>query len=365
MLDKIAAALDRQDYETAAQLIQVALQKSPKNPLVQIYLSRLHEATGNPEAAEALYRKLLQDTVSAKIALQARQGLQRLEEMAAARRQQAIAEATADPSSTNLGFLVLEPVSGEDRPQVIQNFARIMKLDPYLVRMQFPSRGWQLYRAGASWELDRYGQDLRKVGVPVRWATIAQIEQVQVFRVNYFESVSPQITVVCQNEADQLGSLNFNWAEVTQRVQGRLPIFEKVVDLDARKRLQRITKTQDYAQIYDLHLPKKNCILRLCDLSYQFQEGIVIESTESSPATLVQNTARINWNSLVGFLNQQLPQTSLVSDFTAFGETTLDHRVPLSRLKPHVDIPRKVETYWDPAFHLYSALMFLKQPDVS
>jgi len=365
MLEKIAAALDRQDYETAAQLIQAALQKSPKHPLVQIYLARLHEATGNPEEAESLYRKSLQETVNAKIALQARQGLQRLEEMAEARRQQAIDEATADPSSSDLGFLVLEPVSGEARPQVLQSFARIMKLDPYLVRMQFPSRGWQLYRTGAMWELEMYGQELRKGGVPVRWATIAQIEQIQVFRVSYFESVSPQITVVCQNDADQLGALNFNWSEVTQRVQGRLPIFERVVDLDAHRKLQRKTKTQDYAQIYDLHLPRKNCILRLCDLSYQFQEGIIIESTDESSASVGPNTARINWNSLLGFLNQQLPQIPLVADFTTFGETTLDHRVPLSRLRSHIDIPRKAETHWDPAFHLYSALAFLKQAEGS
>jgi hypothetical protein len=108
--------------------------------------------------------------------------------------------------------------------------------------------------------------------------------------------------VVCQNEQGQLGSVTFNWSEVTQRVPGLLPIFEQVVDLDHRGKLKRKTQTQDYAQFCDLHLPQRRCILRLHDQGYEFQRGVKIAPKPG------QTTTRINWNSLLSFLDQQLPQ---------------------------------------------------------
>jgi hypothetical protein len=238
-----------------------------------------------------------------------------------------------------------------------QKLAQIMQLDAYTARLQLPSRGWRLYRAGAIGELRFLGENLRESGVPCFWATLAEIQKIQVFQVSYFQQ-SDQATVICQNEQGETGSLTFNWTEVTQRVTGLLPIFEEVVDLDHRGKLQRKTQTQDYVQFCDLHLPGKRCILRLHDRSYQFPQSFVAAPQQSQLNN--QTTIRINWNSLVDFLNQQLSPAAIWSDFTPFAETVLDHKELLSRIKSHIHLFRRAETSWDPAFHLYSGLAFTR-----
>jgi hypothetical protein len=175
------------------------------------------------------------------------------------------------------------------------------------------------------------------------------------------------VTVVCQNAEGQLGTLTFNWSEVTQRVEGLLPLFDEVVDLDARRKLQRKTQTLDYVQFCDLHLFERNTILRLCDRNYQFQQGIAFAPAslqdhygELTAPTLHQGTTRSNWNNLLDFLNRQLPQRRVWSDFTTFAETALDFKEMLGHLPSHIDLFRREETLWDPAFELYSGLVFLR-----
>lgn len=354
-LEQVAAAFDSKDYRTAAQLLKTLRQRMPENPWVQLYVGRLHEVSGKLAAAESAYRQLLRNSLHPKVATQARQGMQRVEAIVKAQRQQAIAEATADPANTELGFLMLAPVAGEARSIAAQNFARIMKLDAYTARMQLPSRSWQLYRTGPIGELQVYGQELQSAQIPAFWVSLADIEKLRVFRVLHFQSVAPQITVVCQNEFDQVGSLTFEWSEVTRRVEGLLPIFGDVIDQGAWGKLQWKEQTQDYAHIWDLHIPGRQSILRFCDSNYLFQEDAAI-ADQVTP----QTTTRINWNHLIDFLNQKLPNLETWSDFTGFAETTADHIPPLSRIKPQIDIERKAETHWDPAFQLYSALVFLQ-----
>jgi len=128
-LEQVAAAFDSKDYRTAAQLLKTLHQRMPENPWVQLYIGRLHEVSGKLDAAETVYRQLLRNSLHPKVATQARQGMQRVEAILKAQRQQAIAQATADPANTEPGFLILLPVTGEARNIAAQNFARIMKLD--------------------------------------------------------------------------------------------------------------------------------------------------------------------------------------------------------------------------------------------
>ncbi len=359
MLNQIASAFDRQDYRTAATLLKEFLQQSPHNPFGQFYRGRLYEVSGKLEAAEEIYRRLLRDVANPKVAAQARQGIQRLEALAQTRQQTAIAEATADPQNAELGMLVLEAISSDIRTTSAQNFARIMKLDAYTARLQLPHRGWRLYRTGAIGELQLYGQQLRDAEVPAFWAPLTAIQSLQVFQVQYFQCYQPNAIAICQNEHDQLGSLSFDWAEVTQRIEGRLPIFEHVVDTDARQRTQRQRKeqTQDYAHICDLHLPKRHCILRICDLRYQFHQGIAFSTLD---AAAEQTTNRIQWNHLLAFLNYQLPGRPIRSEFTPFAETAIEFPNLLKRLKSHIHLLGQDTSPWNPAFHLYSGLAFSK-----
>ncbi|HEY9295280.1 MAG TPA: tetratricopeptide repeat protein [Phormidium sp.] len=354
MINQVAAAFDRKDYREAARLVKLVLKESPQNPWAHLYAARLHEVTGKLEKAETIYRQLLRDTTNPKIVTQARQGLQNIEKTRQEKRREDIAKAKADPSDTELGVLILEPVTSEAKQQAAQNFAQIMNIDPYSARLKLQSRGWRLLRTGAIGELRFYGQQLLNAQIPCFWIKLADIEKINIFRVSYFQSIYPHPTIVCNNQQGQLGSLTFNWREVSQLVQGQLPIFEEVVDLDFRKRLQRKVQTQDYAQFCDLHLPERNCILRLWDSNYQFQQGITFVPDPE------QATTRINWNGLLDFLSHQLPQAKVWSDFTAFAETVLDHTELLNRIPSHISLFRREATHWDPAFQLYSSLVFLK-----
>ncbi|QLE47191.1 tetratricopeptide repeat protein [Nostoc sp. C057] len=354
MIEQVAIAFDHKDYQTAAKLLKQLLIESPDNPWVQFYLGRLHEVSGKHQDAEKVYRQLLQDTTNTKIVSLARQGLQRLQEIEIEQRQRAISQAKSEPNNTELGVLVLEPLSNEMKTDASRKFAQIMQLDPYTARLLMPSRGWRLYRTGQVGELKFYGKQLQQAGIPCFWATLAQIQQIQVYQVKHFQESTPQATVVCCNDTNQLGSLTFDWSEVTARVVGLLPIFEQVVDVNARRKLEWKTQTQDYAQFCDLHLPGRRCILRFYDNGYEFQQGLKIIPQAS------QNTIRINWNSLSSWIDQQLPQVKIWSDFTSFADTTLDQTEMLGHIKSHIHLFRREQTNWDSAFHLYSGLVFLK-----
>ncbi|MBD2089286.1 tetratricopeptide repeat protein [Microcoleus sp. FACHB-1515] len=356
MIEPVAAAFERQDYKLAAKLLKPLWQQFPEDPTVQLYVARLQEAIGKFDQADRLYRQLLRDTTNPKIAMQARQGLQQIEAAQQERRQQAIAQATADSDDRAAGVLVIEPIAGAARAEAVRNFAKIMRLDAYTANLQLPSRHWRLYRTGAIGELRVYGEELQRGGIASFWWAIEQIEQIRVFRVQYLQSVSPP-TVVCLDENGQLGALKFDWQEVQQRVEGRLPIFEDVVDLDLHKKLQRKEQIRDYAQFCDLHLTRRNLILRFGDSSYQFQQGVVF-AAEDQPAKI---TIRRSWNQMIGYFQSQLPAVPLSSSFTPFAETALEHLNLLSAFPAHIDLFRKAPTEWDRAFQLYSGLAFLQK----
>lgn len=359
-LEQVAAAFDRKDYRTAAQLLKALYQQAPDHAWVKFYIGRLHEVSDRLDAAENAYRQILKDTINPKLALQTRQGLQRVENLRKDKRQEAIAQATADPKNTELGFLILEPIQGEARAIAVQHFARVMKLDAYTARIQLPSRGWQLYRTGTLGELQVYGQELQQGQVPVFWVGLSDIAKIRVFQVSHFQAIFPNVIAVCRDETGQLGSLIFNWPEVTRRVEGLVPIFEKVIDQGAWGKLERKEKTQDYAHLCDLHLPGRNCLLRLCDRHYQFQEGIAVSVEEDSLGRTRPTTTRIRWNHLLDLLDKQMANTQISNEFQGFAATTHDHREPLRHINPHLNLERPKETHWDQAFHLYSSLVFLK-----
>ncbi|MBE9197987.1 MULTISPECIES: tetratricopeptide repeat protein [unclassified Nodularia (in: cyanobacteria)] len=353
MIKQVATAFERKDYHTAAKLLKQLLKEEPENPWVQFYLGQLHEVSGKRQEAEKIYRQLLRNTTNTKIVNQARQGLQRLQEIVQEERQRAISKATSEPSHAEPGVLVLEPLVTELKTIAAPKFAEIMQLDSYSARLVLPSRAWRLYRTGQIGELKYYGQQLQQAGIPCFWKTIAAIQQIQVFQIQYFSESDPKPTVVCRSHENQLGSLTFDWSEVTAKVVGLLPIFEQVIDVDSRRQLEWKTQTQDYAEFCDLHIPSRNCILRLYDHGYEFLKGVEIADQAS------QNTITINWNSLLQWISPHIPQVKTWSNFTPFAETALDQIEMLGNIQSHIHLFRREKTNWDPAFHLYSSLVFL------
>jgi len=380
-INQIAAALEGKDYKQAAQLIKQLQKESPENPWVQYYIGRYYELTNNLEKAQTTYKQILRDITNPKIVSQTRQGIQRIEIAQQNLRQQAIETAKNDPSNLEPGLLILEPVSPENKPAAIQNISRIFKIDAYTTRMQIQSRGWRLYKTGPIAELRIYGQELLNAGIPVFWATLSDIEKIQIFRVQHFQSLSSP-AVVCKDKFDRLGAIEFNWSEVTQRVEGLLPMFIEVMDYSPNRRTEQFRHKeirQDYAQICDLHIPSRNCILRICDQSYEFQQGVNFTKASAELPTspnqknktsrvknskqIPQSTTRINWNNLLEIFDDRQLDVTVWSEFTPFAETVLDYTNMLSKIESHIEVDRKSETPWDSAFQLYSALAFLRNPE--
>jgi hypothetical protein len=365
-LDRIAAALERKNYPEATQLLKPLYRESPNDPWVQFYIGRLYEETDKINAAEKMYRQLLRDVSLPKLLTKARQGLQRLEQREKEQRQQAIAQLKSDPRSLEQSVLILEATPAEKRTNAAQALARILQIDPYTARLRLQTHGWRLYRIGTLGELQVYGEELRRAQISVFWAALSDIAQIQVFRVRYFQSITSQsATVVCQDDRDRLGALTFNWSEVSQRVDGRLPVFVNAVHYDISRKssqqIQRKTETHDYAQVCDLQLPDRRCFLRFGDWSYQFLEGVALTAKQpQSPANMGGVTNRINWNALLAIFNEQLPHAKVLSEFTPFAETAIEYSLMLERLTTHIDLPRKEPSDWDAAFQLYSGLAFLK-----
>jgi tetratricopeptide (TPR) repeat protein len=365
-LDEVKAAFDAGDYREATKLLKVLLKESPENPWVQFYVAKLYEVTDKLEAAEKIYRKLLSQARNPKVVSQARDGLKRVEMIPKERRQVAIARAKEDPGQLLPGLLVLEPIDPELKTQAAQSFARIMQLDLYSARLLLPTRSWRMYRTGAIGELRVFVDELRKANIPAFCATIEQINRIRVFRTSYFPSISPQATVVCQNEMNQVGQISFNWSEVTQLVSGLLPIFEEVgVQNHRRTRTNYKQKISNYVGVCDLHLPQRGCILRLCQDSYEFQQGFDFTPEANQPAKgltpkIEKFSTQLKWQNMLKILKEKLPLIACWSDFTSFAETTLQELDMLDRMNSHIDLLREVPTNWDPAFQLYSGLVFLR-----
>ncbi len=373
MVEQVAAAFERQDYRTVARLLKQWHQESPQDPWYKVYLGRYREVLEQWEQAEKIYRHLLREGGNPKVMLQARQGLLRFEGWQ--RAQRAMQVSTPVPGARPLelrastaygvvggvGFLILEAVTGERRAAAAAALAQVMQVDVYTARTVIPNRGWRLYRTGAISDIQRIGERLQHAGLAVRWVSLGAIQAIKVFQVSYFQSLGTQPTVVCRNDAGQLGAIAFDWSEVGQRVAGRLPIFEQVVELGYRDRPERKEAIQDYAQVCDLHLPQRGCILRLTDQQYDFSRGAELEMANGqgrSPIPHHLTTMRLHWNTLLSDLGSQLSAVPVWSDYGVFADSAPDFEDALRRVGAQISLPRTEFTYWDAAFHLYSALAF-------
>ncbi len=356
MIQQVAEALERQDYSEAARLLQ---DLPPADPWVMLYQAQIEEGKGQWDTAEEAYRQLLRIDYGRKIATEARLGLLRLETLRQDQRQQALAEASTIPGSQETGVLILEAIPPEAKAEAAKNFARIMKLEPYVTRLLLPSRGWRLYRSGPLAEIQVYGQELRAAGIPLFWLPLAKIQQIQVLEVNYFDAVTPKAIAVCSHkQKPEPFGIEFDWSKVSQQVAGLVPIFELVVDQDRKRKIQRKEQIQDHAQFCDLHLPSRNTILRIYHGAYQFNQGISMIPIDAPGKAIDQGTSWANWRGLQTLFDRYLPSTPVWSDFTPFGESVIEHTDFLDRIDPHIKLFRRQDSYWDQAFHLYSSLVF-------
>jgi hypothetical protein len=355
--DAIAAALEKKDFRTAATLLQQWKQQDAKDPKFLLMVGQYQEATERWEQAEKTYLKLLRQTANQKLLVQARQGIQRVQSHRVQAREEAIETARARPDGQDPGLLCLEPVQGEQRQTAAQGLAKIFGMDAYTARLQIPGKAWRLYRVGPIGDLQYYSQALTEANAPAFWIKHAEIKAIQVFSIQHFRRVQPQPEVVCKNTDGQMGAIAFDWSEVSQVVLGQLPMFESVIDTGAWGKLQRKEKTQDYAEIIDLHLHRRRCILRLCDRTYDYSKESPLPNAAAIPDKSL--STRPQWQALRTYVQGRI-HAPVQNEFSLFGETALEFLDLLPPLKPQIDLFRVRETNWDPAFHLYSSLHFLR-----
>ncbi|MGB3787038.1 MAG: hypothetical protein WA949_03440 [Phormidesmis sp.] len=355
METNVAAALEVRDFKQATLLLKQWHAKEPASPLLRLYAAKLQEQTNRLETAKKHYLALLKQSGNAKVASQARAGLQRIEDAQQAAKAKALAAAKIS-GGTELAILAIAslPPSSQTatRQAAIDSIAKVFNLDPYTARLKLPSSGFRIHRIGAWGETQHYAQQL---ATPTFCTKISQIKSLQTFQVVYFEILSPSPTLICKSADGQLGKISFAPAEVSQIVSGQLPIFEQVVDLGNWGRTVHKEKVQDYAQVLDLHLPGRQIVLRVCDRTYQYQKGVAL----SQKAEL---NSRIQWNEL----RSQLIKAVKVpphSDFGKFGKSALEFVPLLPAISPNLDLDRRAPSDWDLVFHLYSSLWYFQQTE--
>ena len=355
MYDLVSTALGAQQFTQAAQLLKQWQHKTPQDPWLKLAMGQYWEAKDELEKAQVTYTRLLQSTANTRVMSQAREGVQRVRDQLAQRREHDLSAAKQQPGAAVAAVLVLEPVTGDRREAAVQGLAKVMQIDAYTARTRLSGKNWRLLREGAAGELQYFCEQLKAEGTPARWFTVDQVKQVSTFRVQAIQAVEPHLTVICQNGAGQLGTLQLAWSDITQWVVGQLPIYESVVDLDARGRLKRRDTTQDYGEMIDWHLHGRGCVLRLCDRTYRYRDAIPLPPAEAFPTPLIATTA---WKAMKNHFAADIMSTP-INDFKGFGESALDAIDLLPSFEAHIDLGRSVPSPWDRAFHLYSTLRFL------
>ncbi len=383
MLEQAANALNRQDYKTAAKLIATLVANQPDNPQVQLYAAQLQESTNKLDNALEIYRLLLRNAVNQKIITEARQGIERVEQIQAQIRENALACARAGiEDNTEPGLLILEPIDLEHKQRIAPRFAEIMKIDLYTAKLQLPSRGWRLYRLGTMGELEFYQDQFQQAEIPSFCVSQHNTQEFFVFRANHFQSFYPHPSIVCTDDRSELRTFNFQWSEVTQIVTGLLPIFEEVMEIDAHNRTLRRPRILDYVHVCDLQLHGRKTVFRLCSQTYDFcdYKQLVTQNRRQFTGDLstqlssdlsgdlsgllngqkIPTTSRDNWKNLMAQIREQTAAIQTLSEFTTFGETAIGYPELLNHINPHLKLLRRADSLWDRAFQLYSMLSMSK-----
>lgn len=353
---QVKTALAASDYKQVSKLLKQWQTSDAKNPLLRLYAAQMQEQTNRLDAAEKNYLKLLKLAPGGKVMGQARAGLQRIEQHRKEQKAEALQQAKRVEGGDETSILAIAAPTEANRAEAIAGVSQVFRLEPYTARMKVPTAGLRLHRIGPWGELQYFAKSLKAVKVSTLSAKVKDIKALQTFQICYFESLTPQPTIICKNADGQLGKISFDWSEVSQRVSGQLPIFEQVVDIGNWGKTIHKEKVQDYVQVADLHLPGREIVLRVCDRLYQYQQGVSLGSSN-------ELNSRILWNQLLTQLNQAIKKPHY-NDFKRFGKGALEFIDILPPIHPNLDIDRRAPSHWDQAFHLYSSLYYFNHSSI-
>ncbi|MFZ4641441.1 MAG: hypothetical protein ACOYMP_13730 [Nodosilinea sp.] len=355
MYDRVSQALQADQLQQAASLLQQWQQENPADPWLELALGQYWQGRGELDRAQAIYTRLLQNLSNPRLLTQTRGALQRLEQQRVEERQNHLQAARDQPGSTAPALLVLHPVAPDHRPLAAQGLAQVMQLDPYTARQRLSSQHWRLYRVGTLGELGYLCQHLNRHQVPSSCVPIEAIRAIPVLRVLAILAFEPQIRLVVQLPEGVQRHLTIPWTEISQWLMGQLPLYESVVDLAPWGKLKRAEKTQDYAEVIDWHLPRQGYILRFCDRTYRHRQSCLPPDTLEEAGWV----AAIAWKNLKAYFQSHI-QTAAIADFSGFGAGAIEFIDVMPSMAIAIDLLRTTPCPWDYAFHLYSGMRFLK-----
>jgi hypothetical protein len=267
-------------------------------------------------------------------------------------------------SSDDTSILLLMPVLSEQKQPLAQKLAPLLEVDPYTARLTIPSIEFRMLRHGVATDMGPLHQALTAAEIPNYYVSLNAIQSVDVFDILYIESVEGQLVVQVRDPLlpNTSKQMVFSWSDIKQSVEGMLPLFEEVIDRTQKGKIIRKTSTQDHAQIVDLHLSKRQGILRFYDAGYKFQQGIPLVATDNTREILDTKTSWAQWLGLKQLLSTHLPAIPEHHKFNHFATNAVEQIEVLTKIKSHIRLLRRHECYWDQAFQLYSVLHFLQLP---
>ncbi|MBF2056538.1 MAG: tetratricopeptide repeat protein [Cyanobacterium sp. T60_A2020_053] len=364
MFVEIELAIETKNFDQAKILIEKIPPQEEKHLWQNYYYGLIAEENNNIIEAEEKYRQVLKDSIfpNPNIIKRIREGLgriQNIKNLQKAQEKQSLQQQKADifnklkdhHNQDELAVLILKPVSVDDKNNLAKNFAEILELDIYTAKLQIPTRHWRLLKTGKWQELQSYYLMFERFSIPSFCYPIQAINTIQVYQVNYLESFNDKISVICENKAQQVINFTVDINEVSSQVEAMLPIFEMSLHTDTKGKLVRKKTTLDYINFYDLHIKNQNLIIRFNDNRYQFEQG--------NKNFLEAKTSREKWLSLTKFIQNNLSNITLYSDYTPFAESVVQFPKMLKQIDAKVQLFRKEETLWDEAFQLYSGVVFL------
>jgi hypothetical protein len=345
-----------EQFNTAETELNALLAVQGDDPQLQILLGRLHYHRGDVASAEDIFRQVLRSSTQPSILAQARKALEAIEQDEINRRKQRSEAIATTESGQGMGFLALlpvEPTNVQLHSQTVTRLARILRIDPYSARFQLPTRQMKIIRVGAIANLQAYGEELQKAEIPCIWISLRSVADIQVQQVQYFQPLGlGEVRAVGEG-----GDRMFHWEQVTARVEGILPTYGNVFDLNEKNQIIRREQVLDRVRICDFHLPTQNLILRFHDSDYQFDQGMQVEVQRTLPHVLP--TIHERWQAMMNWFSKHQAHVAIHQSFTQFADMLMLHPELVKEVVPRIKLLRPKPQQVDNCFELYSASIFL------
>ena len=355
-LSEFEQMLAQRQWQSATAILERWKCQYPQEPQLKILEARLAYAMGNISQAEGMFRELLKSQTQASILAEARKGLKQIEEDEVKRRNQRIAELASTSTGQGLGFLALLPVSPDNvalRSATVERLARILCTDAYTAKFKLPTRYLKIIRMGTIASLQAHGEELRQAEIPAVWISLQAIAQITLKEVKYFELLGLGEVRALHDQGDT----RFCLSEVSARVEGILPTYGNVFDIDAKHQIIRREQVLDRVRICDFHLPQQNLILRFHDSNYQFNQGMQVQARQTLPN--IKPTVQQRWQALMRWFSEAMPNAVTHNDFPHFQDMIMMYPDLLKEISPRIDLFRHRPQLVDNCFEVYSATMFL------